>query len=134
MTEIQLVWGQIDHNDVNYITKQRFYKFLAENKIQQNPDMQKAEEFLKAVIVDWGVADSANENRQKELKVQINEEFESKYKGQNKRFAPSKPAASFDKIEYIQKSLFERMFLKTIFVIALSNSVKLMDMIQDARS
>lgn len=36
--EINLIWQSIDYNDLKYVTKNRFYKFLAENKILQNPD------------------------------------------------------------------------------------------------
>ena len=36
--EIQLIWNSVDVNDLKYITKSKLYKFLAENKILQNPD------------------------------------------------------------------------------------------------
>ena len=63
-------------------------------------------------MIDWGQQfENQNEKRQQELKVHINQEFEMKYKaGQKKRFAPSKQALSLDIVDFIQKSLFEKMF------------------------
>ena len=65
----------------------------------------------------------------------MNQEFENKYKlSQKKRQGQSKQATSMDAIEYVQKSLFEKMFNKSIFLFALSNSSKIMQLLIEIES
>jgi len=129
LKEVQSLWSVIDVKENNNISKHRFYRFLSEFKIAQNADQAKSEEFFKSVMIDWGSQpDALNENRQKDFMIHVNPQFETKYKNSSKKYEQPKPLVTFDKIECIQKSLFERMFSKTVILFSLNNAVNLMDL------
>ena len=52
--EIGNLWKVVDGQQESEITKNKFYKFLSENKILQNADQAKTEEMLRNVMVTWG--------------------------------------------------------------------------------
>lgn len=78
MAEVRRLWSQVDIHRSGEVARNRFIKFLGEIKLVLNPDMQKADDFLKLAAVTWDGQMNADE-RTSDLTVKVNAEFAAKY-------------------------------------------------------